>query len=385
MINNKINPEVLKIAKINFEGNIIPQQWYKQITYPSGKPNAIAVALLSEIVYWYRPVIERDPATGETIGYRKKFKGDKLQKSYQSLANQFGFSKRQVQDSMKRLVELGLITIEFRNIKTETGLTLTNVMYVEPVTEEIERITNGGINKVYEKDVDEDTEDNIEFEEIIDSDIDSQNTSYDKTYEVSHQRTVTEDTNTDIIPPTFKGNTSYDKTYEVPHKDVGHDTLHRGTYTENTTKNTIENTTEKDKKPLQKKIIEADFNKESISTSNTPPLYTKTPIYSKRVNNKLAKLIKLNSFKHFLMLTFLDDSVTIRPCKYHSAKISKNITPDDNDISHVNKTSDKKNINSIGDSYSKEPNSSKKIDNKKPVSTVQNFNFKESDSPRDGP
>ncbi|ERM91528.1 hypothetical protein O163_10175 [Caldanaerobacter subterraneus subsp. yonseiensis KB-1] len=295
-----INPEVLKIAKINLEGNIIPQQWYRHITYPSGKPNPIAVTLLAEIVYWYRPVIERDPITGEVIGYRKKFKGDKLQRSYQSFADQFGFSKRQVQDAMKRLVELGLIRIEFRNIKTETGLVLTNVMYVEPVTEEIERITYDGINKIYEKEADEETEESERHKKITAHDIDTNScsTSHDKMKEVPRSK---------VIPVTFERRTSHDKTEEVSRSNVIPPSAHRGTYTENTTQTTTENTTEKQKKHLQGTTAGITLSRERKSSRES--IY----LLSKKVNTKLAKLIKASKLMYYYCLV---NKITIKPSKY---------------------------------------------------------------------
>jgi hypothetical protein len=295
-----INPEVLKMAKINLEGNIIPQQWYRHITYPSGKPNPIAVTLLAEIVYWYRPVIERDPITGEVIGYRKKFKGDKLQRSYQSFADQFGFSKRQVQDAMKRLVELGLIRIEFRNIKTETGLVLTNVMYVEPVTEEIERITYNGINKIYGKETDEETEESEHYEEVAVQDINtnSYSTSHNKMREVPHSK---------VIPITFERRTSHDKTEEVSRSNVTPPSAHRGTYTENTTQTTTENTTEKQKKHLQGTTAGITLSRERKLSRES--IY----LFSKKVNTKLAKLIKISKLMHYYCLV---NKITIKPSKY---------------------------------------------------------------------
>jgi hypothetical protein len=40
-----------------------------------------------------RPTILRDEATGEVIGWRKKFKADRLQRTYQRLSYQFGITK----------------------------------------------------------------------------------------------------------------------------------------------------------------------------------------------------------------------------------------------------------------------------------------------------
>lgn len=88
------NMIVDSIGKINIIGNIIPHTWYKSIHRESGKPYLNAIIILSDIVYWYRPIELRDEHSGEIIGYKKKFKGDLLQRSYQQLSTMFGISKR---------------------------------------------------------------------------------------------------------------------------------------------------------------------------------------------------------------------------------------------------------------------------------------------------
>ena len=68
--------------RIRISGNIIPQSWYKEILRDNGKPYLLAVTLLADIVYWYRPVEDRDESSGYVIGLRKRFRGDLLQKTY---------------------------------------------------------------------------------------------------------------------------------------------------------------------------------------------------------------------------------------------------------------------------------------------------------------
>ncbi len=137
----RMSNTVQQIGQIDFQGNIVPMNWFKHIKTDAGLPDSIGVMLLSDIIYWYRPVEVRDEATGKVVGYRTKFKEDKLQRSYDQFAEQFGFSKNQVRRAIKRLEEAGLITIELRDIVTKTGLRLNNVMYVEPVAEKIKEIT----------------------------------------------------------------------------------------------------------------------------------------------------------------------------------------------------------------------------------------------------
>ncbi len=143
---------VMAIGQINFTGNVTPASWWKHITLPSGRPDQTAITLLSEIIYWYRPSEVRNEATGALQGYRKRFRGDKLQRSYQSFADQFGFGKRETADALKRLRDAGLITLELRTIEASGGLKCANVLFVGVVPCAIAGITNtistDGVNDV---------------------------------------------------------------------------------------------------------------------------------------------------------------------------------------------------------------------------------------------
>ncbi|KAB2502357.1 DNA replication protein DnaD [Bacillus cereus] len=134
-----MNNNVMKIARINLRGNTMDQGWFKHLTLDNGKPYMVAITVLSEIFYWYKPTEIRDEKTNE-IRYKQKFKADKLQKSYQQLADSFGFTKRQVLEACKYLLKKKLITIEFRTIIVN-GTRLNNVMYVEPIAENIQKIS----------------------------------------------------------------------------------------------------------------------------------------------------------------------------------------------------------------------------------------------------
>ena len=74
------NAMVDSMAEINITGNIIPQIWYKKILRDNGKPHLLAITILADIVYWYRPTEVRDETTSALIGFRKKFAEDLLQK-----------------------------------------------------------------------------------------------------------------------------------------------------------------------------------------------------------------------------------------------------------------------------------------------------------------
>src|SRR5271157_1656723 len=137
-------PVVNAIEQIHIEGDIIPKSWFKHIVYKTRKgtikPNLLAIYILANIRFWYTPTIRRDEPSDEIISIVKKFDSDKLQKSYDSYAKSTGSSKRQIKAAFDLLKNLGLITIEFRNI-TVKDTKLFNVMYVEPVAEKILEIT----------------------------------------------------------------------------------------------------------------------------------------------------------------------------------------------------------------------------------------------------
>nr|MBG6243639.1 hypothetical protein [Candidatus Symbiopectobacterium sp. Dall1.0] len=133
------------IGQLNISGNVIPATWWGNIRLSSGKPDSTAIVLLSEIVYWYRPAEVRDEHTGELKGSRKRFHGDKLQRSYQSFADQFGFSKREATDALKRLRDAGLITLELRTVITAEGLALSNILFIEVIPDAIKAITHPSV------------------------------------------------------------------------------------------------------------------------------------------------------------------------------------------------------------------------------------------------
>ena len=132
--------------RIRIVGNVIPQSWYREILRDNGKPYLLAVTLLSDIVYWYRPIEERDEASGYVTGLRKRFRGDLLQKTYEEYAVLYGESKRTIKAALDRLEELGLIRKIFRDIKLKNGTKIPNVMYIEIFPDRIEEISHYDIN-----------------------------------------------------------------------------------------------------------------------------------------------------------------------------------------------------------------------------------------------
>ena len=134
-----LNNIVLQIGQMNFRGNVIDHGWFKTLTLDNGKPNMVAISILGEVVYWYKPTEVRDEHSNN-VRYKQKFKADTLPKSYQQFADSFGFTKRQVKDACDYLKDRRLVRIEFRTVFVN-GTRCNNVMFIEPIPEEIQKIS----------------------------------------------------------------------------------------------------------------------------------------------------------------------------------------------------------------------------------------------------
>ncbi len=158
------NSIVDRIGEMNFKGNIIHEAWYSTIRKKNNKAYILAILILSEIVYWYRPREERDEESGCTVCWKKRFQGDKLKKSYDSLAEKFGSTKDAVRDAVSFLCSLGVIDREFRTVTLADGTRLGNVMFIGLDPEMLYRLT-------YPDDVlDDNHSDNREMPKIADND-----------------------------------------------------------------------------------------------------------------------------------------------------------------------------------------------------------------------
>lgn len=134
------NPIVDEIATLNLSGNIIPESWYHTIVNDKGKVNCLAIHILADIVYWYRPTENRDETTF-SVSFSKKFHdADYLQRSYDQLAEKFNISKKQARNAIVFLEGLGVIVRHFRTIQSVNG-PLANVLFIELVPEVLKVLT----------------------------------------------------------------------------------------------------------------------------------------------------------------------------------------------------------------------------------------------------
>lgn len=134
------NPIVDEIATLSITGNIIPEAWYHTIVNQNGKVNCLAIHILADIVYWYRPTEHRDE-TSLAVTYAKKFHDQNyLQRNYEQLMDKFNISKRQARDALILLEELGVVNRIFKDICV-AGTTLANVMFLELVPSVLKELT----------------------------------------------------------------------------------------------------------------------------------------------------------------------------------------------------------------------------------------------------
>ena len=134
------NETVDRLSRMNITGNVIPAAWYQTIRKPTGKPYLNAIVILSDIVYWYRAAEVRDEGSGQLLGYRKRFKADLLQRSYQQMADQFGITKRDATNAVVELERLGVVRRVFRTMIVG-GQTVPNILFLELDAEVLERLT----------------------------------------------------------------------------------------------------------------------------------------------------------------------------------------------------------------------------------------------------
>jgi len=113
---------------------IDPAVWSKKITHKSGKPHWLAILWFSKLLYWYQRTEVRNEVTGAFLGFKKKFKYDKLQRSYAQIANELGCSESESHSVVDALVRANLATKELRDYP---DLKLNNVMFIEPIPDNI--------------------------------------------------------------------------------------------------------------------------------------------------------------------------------------------------------------------------------------------------------
>jgi len=121
------------LVELHIQGNVIPRIWFRTIVkddLKNPKPHLLAINILADIVYWYRPKEIRDEITGDVKGYSKKFRSDLLQRSYDDLAETFSCSKDTAKEAVVFLEKkMGVIYRELRDLVIG-GVCCNNVMFL---------------------------------------------------------------------------------------------------------------------------------------------------------------------------------------------------------------------------------------------------------------
>ncbi len=176
------NVIVDKVAKIQLKGNIVETTWYHTIVNEKNKTQPLAILILAEIVYWYRPVTD----TG-----KPKFYGDFLQLSYDQIAKKFGVSKKQVRAATDVLENLGVIKKYFRTISGPGGR-CSNVLFIELIPDVLDKLSHPeeiGVSK----NVDTPYTDGIDLSSVADNGISQKvDTNTKTTKEITKETTTTD-------------------------------------------------------------------------------------------------------------------------------------------------------------------------------------------------
>lgn len=138
------HPVVDAIGALHLAGNVIHHSWYRHVRYSNKRgefTDYVAVLILADIVYWYRPVEVRDEQTGHLVGYRKKFAEDKLQRSPAAFSELLCCTEKVARDALAVLEDIGLIDVELRAVKTGFGVVPT-AMFIGLNPQRLQEITH---------------------------------------------------------------------------------------------------------------------------------------------------------------------------------------------------------------------------------------------------
>lgn len=242
------NETVDRMTYFGITGNVTPHSWFKTILKDTGRPHLLAIELLADIVYWYRPQEIRDENTGHLLRYQKKFSGDMLQKSYEAYAEFFGEKKRIIKEAMDVLVRLGVVKRQFRTVKTSVA-TLSSVMFLDLDIESLHALTYPEDSPIVDN---LSTKNNAEQENGENQEKSYQQVDNSKMQKAAENKAFPKESEgTDpwvrkIVPPLTKNRTpGYEKTYPPVRITVPPGTENRIPYTENSDENTEEITSER--------------------------------------------------------------------------------------------------------------------------------------------
>lgn len=119
---------IQQLVGCSFSYTLIPNELHQVIANKKGRPDLTSISILSEIIYWYRPRLVTDKATG-TKKQANKFLGDVWQTSYSHFERKFNFSHETIRRSLAKLELLGFIKREFRTVSLR-GQQYNNALFI---------------------------------------------------------------------------------------------------------------------------------------------------------------------------------------------------------------------------------------------------------------
>lgn len=143
IITEEIPQTVLDISKIDFPVLETLPNWASNIYKLNGKNkyNLLAAIVLSQIIESYQAYPIHDEFTLNVIEYKKRFSHDKLLIDFDVLQKLLGHSKQSLLKAINILENLNLITVETRNLKLNNKRLQKNCLFVEPIPENVRKIT----------------------------------------------------------------------------------------------------------------------------------------------------------------------------------------------------------------------------------------------------
>lgn len=281
------NEVVDKMANISFRGDVVPFTWYSTFKDEKGKINAMALLMLANIVYWYRPTIIRDE-NGEV--FVKRFKSDLLQRSYNEFCDMFSIGRMTATRNLIYLEEHKVIERVFRDVETESGQILYNTMFIKLNFDELMKKTFPEEDDDFPNNENEKNSDDLNFEESdiqqekiqIDESIDNKQSTLpkesvvgppiknDRRGPIKNDRTYTENTHTNITH-TDNSFSSYNINNNIINKATNKKTIN------NEIKEIINSWNQEMDKTNGQKIIVATKNIQN-TISNTLEVYSKDQI-----------------------------------------------------------------------------------------------------------
>lgn len=152
MEDKKINNVVKRFAKESWKRSnffMFEHSWLEKICFKNGKPDYIAIMILSDIYFWYQPIIKRNSKTGKIISIEQKFKYHMVQKDKSDYAKLLKATPQQIKRALKNLETKGFIRREYKPIKREDGsLIRANKMFIEINFDKVKELCISEINSV---------------------------------------------------------------------------------------------------------------------------------------------------------------------------------------------------------------------------------------------